>query len=95
MKIRLEKPRLIRAAAVAMAVLLGLSVLSACTQGSQSDNQEERVLRIATMQGWGGEDEWLRQQFTELYEFANRNVKIEIVPAVDMSRYQYGNPQNQ
>lgn len=76
---------------VVMAMLLMTSVLAAC-MNKNSGNQEgkERVLRIATtFSGGGGDDQWFRQQFTDLYEFNNKNVTIEIVPIVDYSQYRY------
>jgi len=72
----------------AAAAALGVSVLAACSQQPASGNEEdtERVLRIATMTGYGGEDEWIRSQYTEMFEFTNPNITIEIVPAVDYSK---------
>lgn len=94
MKLLPKKSKLTRTLAVMLASVLSLSALAACSQGNDAGDDTERVLRIATLQGYG-DDEWFRQQFTELYEFANPNVKIEIVPAVDYSSYRYGSmPQN-
>jgi len=87
-----------RMLSAALAATLGLSVLAACSQQSSSqggDTDTERVLRIATMQGYGSEDEWFRSQYTELFEFANPNIKIEIVPAVDYSQIRYNSEQPQ
>jgi len=65
---------------------LMIPVLAACTKGPGTEANKETVLRIATSFGFG-EDEWLRQQFTELFEFANPNIKVEFVPTVDDMRY--------
>lgn len=88
MKLPVSKSKLGRALVLTIAATLSLSALAACSKQQQADDTE-RVLRIATLQGYGNEDEWFRQQFTELYEFANPNVKIEIVPAVNYNMYQY------
>jgi len=76
-----------RVLSVGLTAALGASVLSACAQqaGSEEDTTE-RTLRIATLSGYGSDDEWFRQQYTELFEFANPNITIEIVPAVDYSK---------
>jgi len=67
---------------------LMIPVLAACTKGPGTESNKETVLRIATS-GYGDE-EWTRQQFTELFEFANPNIKIEFVPVVDDSMMRYG-----
>ncbi len=98
MKLLTSNSKLNRTVAVSMASVLSLTALAACSPKEAQTDNTERVLRIGTLQGWG-DDEWFRQQFTELYEFANPNVKIEIVPAVDQSMYRYSsqpmNPEEQ
>jgi len=90
MKLQQRKKKLTRAVSVALASVIGLSTLTGCMQGNESQTDDtERVLRIATTQGYGPDDEWFRTQFTELFEFANPNVTIEIVPAVDYSKFNY------
>ncbi|HZG78749.1 MAG TPA: extracellular solute-binding protein [Paenibacillus sp.] len=89
MKLLTSKSKLTRTVAVSMASVLSLSALAACSPKEAQTDDTERVLRIATLQGFGSDDQWFRQQFTELFEFANPNVKIEIIPAVDNSMYQY------
>lgn len=39
-----------------------------------------------------GDDEYFRQQFTEIFEFANPNIKIEMIPTMD-DKYRYGGVQ--
>ncbi|GAA3404105.1 extracellular solute-binding protein [Paenibacillus hodogayensis] len=74
---------------------LTVPVLAACNKGSGDNDKTERVLRIAT-QYYGEEDEYFRQQFTEIFEYNNPNIKIEIVSAMDPGRYRYGNnPENE
>ncbi|WP_261807569.1 ABC transporter substrate-binding protein [Paenibacillus sp. N3.4] len=72
-------------------ILLSLVVplAVACTKGEKTDDQKERVLKIATSMGYG-DDEYFRQQFTEIFEFANPNVKIEIIPTID-EKFRFGN----
>jgi multiple sugar transport system substrate-binding protein len=60
-------------------VLVG-SMLAACTKKSTTNNTEH-VLRIAS--SYGFDEEYFRQQYTELFEFANENIKIEIIPTQD------------
>ncbi len=79
-----------RTAALSVSVGMMTPVLAACTSPNTSDNTE-RTLRIATTMGYSANDEYFRQRFTELYEFANPNVKIEIISAMD-DRYMYGRP---
>jgi len=63
----------------------------ACTKDNSGDEETERVLRVATSMDYGDEGEWFRQQFTEIFEFAHKNIKIEYVPIMDSSmRYGYG-----
>jgi multiple sugar transport system substrate-binding protein len=66
-------------------VMVG-SMLAACTKKSSSTTTE-RVLRIAS--SYGFDEESFRQQYTELFEFANEKIKVEIIPTQDMNN-QYG-----
>lgn len=93
----LENMKFRRAAAMTLSVVLGLSALAACSpfgNNQPADNQTQRVLRIGTMYGYG-DDSYLRQQFTELFEFANPNITIEIVPAVTYNYYGGMDPEEQ
>jgi multiple sugar transport system substrate-binding protein len=64
------------------------SMLAACTKKSTT-GKTEHVLRIAS--SYGMDEEYFRQQYTELFEFANENIKIEIIPTQDEGmRYGYG-----
>jgi multiple sugar transport system substrate-binding protein len=83
-----------RMGSIVLSLLLTLTILSGCSldslnpfgENTTNEEQTDRVLRIAVAEGYG-DDEWLRMQFTELFEFANPNITVEIVPAVDMSSY--------
>ncbi|KEQ27286.1 ABC transporter substrate-binding protein [Paenibacillus tyrfis] len=63
------------------------STLTACTKTGSGDGKSERVLRIATSD-YVNENEYFRQQFTELFEFANPNIKLEYVSTLD-ERFRY------
>lgn len=74
-------------------VVLTLTMLAptvlACSSSDSGEDEGERVLRIATSADYGDEGEYFRQQFTEIFEFANPNVKIEFIPTAD-SRMRMG-----
>lgn len=82
---------------IALAGLLVVPLLAACSMGVNSDDKKERVLRIATSEGYNGEDEYFRQQFTNIFEFNNPNIKLEIVSTRDdnekFNMYYGGNDQ--
>ncbi|MFE5319805.1 ABC transporter substrate-binding protein [Paenibacillus sp. NPDC056579] len=73
---------------LSMSVGLTVPILAGCTKTPGTDAKTEKVLRVATSFGYG-DDEYFRQQFTEIFEFANPNIKIEIIPTMDDS-YRYG-----
>ncbi|OPH47553.1 ABC transporter substrate-binding protein [Paenibacillus ferrarius] len=72
-----------RMLATTLTLSLVVPLAVACTKGDKTDNKQERVLRIANSMGYGGDDEYFRQQFTEIFEFANPNIKIEFIPTMD------------
>lgn len=78
-------------AGITLAVTLTVPVLAACNKSGNADDKTERVLRIATTY-YAEEDDYFRQQFTELFEIQHPNIKVEIVSAVDPSSYRYGAP---
>ncbi|WP_235885806.1 ABC transporter substrate-binding protein [Paenibacillus cymbidii] len=73
---------------LALAATLLLPTIAACTQSGTSKDGADRTLRIATI-NYGPDDSYFRQQFTEVFEYANPNIKIEIVSPVDSGRYMY------
>lgn len=77
-----------RTGALSLSFGMMIPVLAACTSPNTTDNTE-RTLRIATTMGYSQNDEYFRQRFTELYEFANPNVKFEVISMND-DRYMYG-----
>lgn len=90
MKLSSGRKKFVRTMALLLVTVLSLSALAACSPRQAQVDETERVLRIATLQGYSSDDQWFRQQFTELFEFANKNITIEIVPAVDYSLYYNG-----
>ncbi|WP_172194167.1 ABC transporter substrate-binding protein [Saccharibacillus qingshengii] len=55
-------------------------------QGSETD-----TLRIGILSGEKG-DRYYRETYTDIYEYMYPDMRIEIVPAVDTSRYRYLDP---
>lgn len=74
---------------VSLSLALTVPALAACTKANTGDANKETVLRIAS--GYGPDDEWFRSQFTEIFEFANPNIKVEIVPLME-EQYRYQPP---
>ncbi|THF73853.1 ABC transporter substrate-binding protein [Cohnella fermenti] len=76
-------------------VLVGTSlamlvpILAACSDGGSNDPNNRRTLRIGTMYGSSSDESYFRQQYTDLFEFANSNIDIEIVPAIDYTESQF------
>jgi multiple sugar transport system substrate-binding protein len=81
--------------AAALSLTLVTPALAACSKNDSSDKNTERVLRIAATTDNGDDGEYFRQQFTEIFEYANPNIKIEFVPVVDNTAMRYGNMANQ
>lgn len=69
----------------ALSTALVATALAACTDGDSADSDTERVLRIASTTLGGDDGSWFRQQFTEIFEYAHKNIKLEFVPVVDES----------
>lgn len=75
-----------KAGLIVLSMLVSANVLSACTKTKADDTKTERTLRIATSM-YGGENDYLRQQYTDSFELLNPNIKIEFVQT--MENYQY------
>ncbi|WP_128895076.1 ABC transporter substrate-binding protein [Longirhabdus pacifica] len=74
---------------LSLATLLITSLfLSACNNDGEDASDEERVLRVAYVEGYGDMD-WYHNQ-TELFEFQNENIEIEFVSAVNYSGRYFG-----
>lgn len=73
----------------AMAVTILVPTLAACSSKNEDDPNNRRTLRIGVMYGSAQEEQYLRQQFTDLFEFSHNNIDIEIVPAIDYTENQF------
>jgi multiple sugar transport system substrate-binding protein len=76
---------------VTLTMSLVVPLLAACGKNTATDDKTERVLRIASNYG-GPDDEYFRQQFTDIFEYSHQNIKIEIVPIMDNNQYRYTPP---
>ncbi len=54
------------------------SLFIGCTPKEDSSADEPKVLRI--MGGYGGDDTWLRREWTDFYEITHDNVEFEFIP---------------
>ncbi|WP_379161286.1 ABC transporter substrate-binding protein [Paenibacillus sp. sgz5001063] len=64
--------------------------IRAAAEGSKG-SEGQRVLRIGSL--WSGEDDnYFRQQFTDLYELQHPEVKLEFVPAIDTEKLRFSIP---
>jgi len=78
-----------RLSAIVLVVVMSVSLLAACG-GKDTDSGEgkERVLRIAYSAGYNKDyGDWLRTQFTEIFEWVNPNIKVEFVENIDSNYY--------
>lgn len=75
-----------------LSLCLFVPALAACMQIGPGDTEEERVLRIAYLSGDSSYDDYMRTQYTDLFEFTHSNIEIELVPAVDWSKRRFEVP---
>lgn len=87
-----ESKRWSRTALVILACMLVVPMLAACASKSGGDSEETRVLRIAYMYGDSSYDDYMRTQYTDLFQFEHKNIEIELIPAVDWSKQRYQDP---
>ncbi|MBU5674715.1 ABC transporter substrate-binding protein [Paenibacillus brevis] len=73
---------------VLLSSMVVMGLLAGCTGGKSAQQQEEKVLRIGVLYG-STDDSYFRQQYTDIFEYANSNITIEIVPAIDQNQYRY------
>lgn len=77
----------------ALAIVTIAGLLAACGGGNGNGNaqgNEERVLRIAVSSGFNSDyGNWVRDEYTDLFEFVNPNISIEFVEN-SQSYYWYG-----
>ncbi|MCC2685867.1 MAG: transporter substrate-binding protein [Paenibacillaceae bacterium] len=74
-----------RSSAILLSVALSATMLAACAQKTGADDKTQHVLRISSSTGYN--ESSFRQQFTEVFEFANPNIEIEYIPTMDETRY--------
>jgi multiple sugar transport system substrate-binding protein len=67
---------------------MALGLLAGCTSKTTKNDNEQKVVRIGVMYG-SSDDSYFRQQYTDLFEYSNKNVTFEIVPAIDYTSYQF------
>lgn len=80
--------KLKKALTVTLAATLALGLLSGCNGSKAASEKEEKVLRIGMLYG-SSDDSWFRQQYTDIFEYTNPNIKIELVTAIDNNQYRY------
>lgn len=73
-----------------------IPLLSACALfgGQGAVQEEERVLRIATVTSYGNQFDHLRSEYTDLFDFMNEHLEIEFTSAVDHQVHVW-NPEEQ
>lgn len=72
------------------ALTLLVPALAACsTKNEENDPNNRHTLRIGTLYGSAQDDQYYRQQYTDLFEFDHGNIDIEIVPAIDWNQMQF------
>ncbi|MFD1955156.1 ABC transporter substrate-binding protein [Paenibacillus thailandensis] len=78
-------------AATAVSVTMLTGLISACSGGGDQ-SAENRVLRIGVLYGEANNDSWVREQYTNTYEYTHPNIDIEFQFAVDYSASRFDNP---
>lgn len=71
------------------AMICIFSLLAACGGIGGKETEETRVLRIATMYGDRSQADYLRTEYTDLFEFTRDNIEIEFMYAIDYSTQRY------
>ncbi|USB34533.1 extracellular solute-binding protein [Paenibacillus sp. YPG26] len=80
--------------ATSLAAIMLTGMIAGCTSDKAKESNEPKVLRIGVMYGGGGNDQYFRQQFTDVYEYTHQNVTIEIVPAINSDQFRYAENQS-
>ena len=76
--------------AISLSLSLLVPMLAACSKGDNANDPNNRhTLRIGTVYGNANDDQYYRQQYTDLFEFDHGNIDIEIVPAIDWNQMQF------
>jgi len=75
---------------ICLIATLFIPVMAACTKEAQPKNNTQRTLRFASGFEYVGVNGEAFRNYTELFEFAYDNIKIEYVETTDQSRYAGG-----
>lgn len=86
---KLKNGKMRKMMTVSLAATMALGMLAGCSGAKAPDSNQEKVLRIGVLYGGNMDDSYFRQQYTDIYEFDRKNVKIEIVPAINQSDWRY------
>ncbi|WP_042159872.1 ABC transporter substrate-binding protein [Paenibacillus gorillae] len=78
--------------AIIMTLTMVIALLSACSGSGGNSEAEKRVLRIGVLYGSGDNDQYFRQQYTDMYEMTHKNIEFEIVNAIDWNEQRYETP---
>ncbi|HTG69277.1 MAG TPA: extracellular solute-binding protein [Candidatus Udaeobacter sp.] len=90
---RLSGMRIRKFALVSLTLALLISLLAACSSGSE-ESAEKRVLRVGVLYGGSDNEPYFRQQYTDMYEMSHPNIEFEIVGAInyDDQRFEQQDP---
>lgn len=90
---RLSGMRIRKFALVSLTLALLISLLAACSGGSD-ESTEKRVLRVGVLYGGSDNEPYFRQQYTDMYEMSHPNIEFEIVGAInyDDQRFEQQDP---
>jgi len=72
-----------------VALLMLVPLLAGCFKQDKPANEERRTLRIAYMYGSVYQNDYMRNMYTDTFQFLNENIDIELVPAVDWDALRY------
>jgi multiple sugar transport system substrate-binding protein len=72
-----------------------IPTLAACNTSKGNEANARHTLRIGTMYGSKENEQYFRQQFTDMFEFTHPNIDIEVVNAIDWTDQQFGDPSQQ
>jgi len=81
-------------------LLLSASVfvplVAACSSGGDEDDpNNRRTLRIGMIYGSADSESYIRQQYTDMFEFSHPNLDIELVNAIDYSDVRFATEEEQ
>ena len=78
-----------RFASAAFTAVLAVSLAACSGLGSSPKQEEPRVLRVGLMSGDSYYSDSLRTEYTDLFEFQNKHIDIEMVYAIDYGTMRY------